>query len=741
MSVQMNLSGEPPNDAGGAPPKGGQPSGAGARASRMPAWPRWLRRDGLWPDPGWARREWKGLTLVAVLVVAGLTFNGWLATCGFDRCPTPQEIRAYHPAEGGRILDRRGRQLGQVEPIRRINVPLSAIPAQVQQAFLAVEDRRFHEHQGVDWRGVMRATVRNVAALGVREGFSTITMQVARNTYLARRFPYTDRSLQRKLIELRITALLERALTKEQILELYLNTIYLGNGTYGVEATSRDLFGRSVEHLTLPEGAVLAALPKGPSAYTPRRYPERARARRDLVLSLMAREGYVTAAEAQAAARRPLKLAPVDARRTAATASYALDLVRATVDSLLRGSGFETGDIVVRTTLDADAQQAAQRAVARQADAIQRESGRAQAKEKVEGAFVALDPRTGGIVAMVGGREHQRGAFNRATSAHRQPGSAFKPFVYAAALGAGFTPTSLVDDAPIEVQQGTTIWRPANSNGVYLGRVTMRTALARSSNSAAVRVAQSVGERSVVDRARRNGIASPLSAVPAIALGALEVTPLELVTAYAPFANGGNHVTPHVLTRIETADGTVLWSGQPRLTPVMDARDAFQLTSMLRSVVDEGTARSLRGMGVEQPVAGKTGTTNNGADVWFVGYTPSLVAGVWFGYDTPRSLGDDAAGGRYAAPAWAEFYRDGWRDKSADGEWPVPDGLIMKVVDAENGLLADEWCPWTRREWYKPGTEPTSYCDVHFAPYVDDPRWYDQVRERIGGIFRGVIPF
>jgi len=244
-----------------------------------------------------------------------------------------------------------------------------------------------------------------------------------------------------------------------------------------------------------------------------------------------------------------------------------------------------------------------------------------------------------------------------------------------------------------------------------------------------------------VERARRNGIASRLSAVPAIALGALEVTPLELVAAYAPFANGGNRVTPHLVTRIETADGTVLWTGQPAITPVMDARDAFQLTSMLRSVVDEGTARSLRGMGVEQPVAGKTGTTNNGADVWFVGYTPSVVAGVWFGYDTPRSLGDAAAGGRYAAPAWAEFYRDGWRDKSADGDWPVPDGLVMRVVDAENGELAGEWCPWTRREWYKPGTEPTQHCADHYEPYFDDSSWYDGIRERIGGIFRGVIPF
>ena len=243
----------------------------------------------------------------------------------------------------------------------------------------------------------------------------------------------------------------------------------------------------------------------------------------------------------------------------------------------------------------------------------------------------------------------------------------------------------------------------------------MRRALMKSSNAAAVRVSRAVGEQRVIQAAHRNGITSPLSPVPAIALGALEVTPVELVTAYAPFANGGLRVRPRLVRRIERADGSVLWANET-VTPVavMDPRDAFQMTSMMRAVVDRGTATAIRAYGVTQSVAGKTGTTNNGADVWFVGYTKSLVAGFWFGYDTPHSITGDASGGRLAAPAWAEFYREGWRDRSADTEWAPPAGMGPRLIDAETGLLAGDWCPFTTREWFKPGTEPTAVCDEHY---------------------------
>jgi penicillin-binding protein 1A len=685
------------------------------------------------------RRRWRSLAVLGAVVVAVVGLDAWLVTCGFKGCPTAVEVRRFRPIEGSRVLDRAGRELGRLSYVRRVNVPLEQVPVIVRQAFLATEDRRFYEHRGLDWRGVGRAVVRNVGALGIREGFSTITMQVARNGFTPQ--IATRRTLRRKLLELRLARLIERHLTKDEILTLYLNIIYLGNGTYGVEAASRDLFGKSISEVTLAEAATLAALPKGPSAYTPRRDPARARARRDLVLSLMAREGYISESSAREAAARPLAVAKEEWRPPRSNSSV-IGAVRALVDSVLGLGAVDEADVTVYTTIDATAQRAAERAVRDQAAIIDREVRRyvGRTNDQVEGALVALDPRTGDIRALVGGRHGEPGGFNRAISARRQPGSAFKPFVYAAALGVGFTPASLVDDQPVRVEQGGQVWTPANFGGEYTGRITMRNALARSSNAAAVRFTRAAGEQRVAQLARRNGIASPLAAVPSIALGALEVTPLELVDAYAPFANGGFRVKPRLVRGIESSDGELLWASETAPPDsVIDPRDAFQLTSMLRSVVDEGTGRAVRDYGARGPIAGKTGTTNNGADVWFVGYTPSLVAGVWFGYDTPRSMGAGATGGRFAAPAWAAFYRTGWPQGVRDADWTPPPGLVSVTIDADDGLLATEWCPVTRREWFRPGSEPTRYCDQH----LESPDWErpfigvgKKIVEALKGIFR-----
>jgi penicillin-binding protein 1A len=687
------------------------------------------------------RARWRSLAALALAAALVAAFDGWLATCGFGGCPTPAEIRGYRPSEGSRVFDRTGRPLGQLTYVRRVNVELSDVPAQVRQAFIATEDRRFYEHDGLDWRAVPRAALRNIAAMGVREGFSTITMQVARNAFTPRLVRH-ERSLRKKLIELRMARLIEGNLTKDEILELYLNVIYLGNGTYGVEAASRDLFGKSVKRLSLAEGAVLAALPKGPSAYTPRRDMARARRRRDLVLTLMAREGYISRQRAAAAAREPIRLAKAE-WRPPQERSAALDAVRAVVDSVLGDGALERGDVMVYTTLDAAAQRAAERAIATHAARIQRESRawHGDIGQEVQGAFVALDPRNGDIRAMVGARRPEARGFNRAVSARRQPGSAFKPFVYAAALQAGFGPSSYVDDEPVEVREGGRVWTPANYGGEYGGTVTLRRALMRSANAAAVRVSRSVGEQRVVQLARRNGIRSALQPVPSIALGALEVTPLELTTAYAPFANGGSRVTPRLVRRIEDGDGTVLWAREPApLVRVMDPMDAYQLTAMLRAVVDHGTGRAVREWGVSGPVAGKTGTTNNGADVWFVGYTPTVVASVWFGYDEPRPIAGDASGGRLAAPAWAAFYTRGWKEPAASRQaWRPPEGMVARTIDALTGELATEWCEVTVREYFKPGLEPTTYCRRHEEPeweLDDDEGITDQLRDALRRIFR-----
>lgn len=688
----------------------------------------------------WLRdSEHRGRHIALVLVGLGTILLAWLAiwvgTCGFYGCPSTAQIQAFRPTEGSRVLDRSGTPIGRLTYVRRINVPLSTVPPVVRAAFIATEDRRFYHHGGIDWRSAGRALLRNTSHLSVREGFSTITMQVVRNAFL----PHlsSERSFRRKLIELELARRLERTLTKQQILEMYLNVIYLGNGTYGVEAASRDLFGKSVKRVSLAEAATLAALAKGPSLYAPRRHLERARARRNLVLSLMAREGYITVEHASRTQKEPLRLARAEWRPTR-DRSYALDPVRASVDSLLGNDVATAGDLIVHSTLDAGAQRAAERAIRIQADAIERQTSRSRVSGvKLEGTLVALDPRTGAIRALVGGRRSVARGFNRALVARRQPGSAFKPFVYAAALSAGYTPATVLDDSPVEIQDEGRTWRPENFGGEYGGPLTFRRALMRSANAATVRLSQAVGERRVVAYAQRSGIRSRMDAVPALALGALEVTPLELVAAYAPFANGGMRVEPYLVERIETTDGTVLWRA-PHRTPrrVLGRAEAFQITSMLESVVDGGTGRALRNMGVRGLVAGKTGTTNRGADVWFIGYTPTLVAGVWFGYDSPRAIAPNASGGRLAAPAWAIFFLDGWHERSPSGAWTPPQELVERKIDASNGELANEWCPVTQREWFKSGTEPTKVCHEHEAPFLHD---LEDLGRKIGKVLGRIL--
>jgi penicillin-binding protein 1A len=378
------------------------------------------------------------------------------------------------------------------------------------------------------------------------------------------------------------------------------------------------------------------------------------------------------------------------------------------------------GDVTVQTTLDFTLQHAADKNVVKQAAAITQETrdtyGRVPAP--AQGAYIALDPQSGDIRALVTGHRTQRGQFDRAIFAKRQPGSAFKPFVYATAMHFGWAPSTVVTDEPIEVDMGTTVWTPANYNDDYKGDVTLREALENSLNAATVKVSQRVGIRNVIQTARNNGITSQLQPVPSLALGAEEVTPVELVTAYAPFANGGLRVRPRLVSAILAPDGTMLKEMEPGpRVPAMDPRDAYEVNSMLRAVVDYGTGHALRDWGISGPVAGKTGTTNNGTDVWFVGFSPTLVAGVWFGYDTPRPIAENASGGRLAAPVWAEIYRTGWREQRGAG-WVVPPGMVSAIIDPESGQLATDYCPRRVREWFKPDAVPQDPCSLHTADRV-----------------------
>jgi penicillin-binding protein 1A len=688
---------------------------------------------------------------VALGAVGAVVTASWWWSCGWQGCPTTAELRAWRPTEGGALLGRDSALVSALSPVRRVNVPLARVPAHVRGAFIAVEDRRFRSHSGVDWRGVVRATASNLRAGGVREGASTITMQLARNVFLGNRA--TERTWGRKLLEWRYATLIERALTKDDILERYLNAIYLGNGVYGVEAASRDLFGKRISDVSLAEAAMLAGLPKAPSSYSPRNDRARALARRAIVLDILARDKLASPAALAAARKAPLRIAKSEWTSSRTADSWAVEAARVTLDSL-RDAGvipraLNDGQLRVWSTIDRRAQLAAERTVAAGAAAIDQErswsDGALRGTDRTQGALVALDPETGAMRAIVGGRRIERRGFNRAFRAKRQPGSTFKPFVYAAALQQGFTTASMIDDEPVEINAGRDVWRPANYGDEYAGRITLRDALTRSANAATVRISRDVGMERIATLAHAQGIVSDLPLVPALALGAAAVTPLEITSAYAAFANGGRRVVPYLVEKVEDPFGRIIW--QRPVTPsrtVLDASDAFLVTSLLQSVVDRGTGNAVRAAGIRGPVAGKTGTTNDGADVWFVGYTPTLVAGIWFGADAPQPLGYNASGGRLAAPQWARFLRDGWHSPEEDAPWTPPAGIETKTIDIGTGKLASDWCGPSRREYFKTGTVPSSSCEEEQSLAMrdaDPPDWSDASPPEaiVGDIVNGAL--
>ena len=712
------------------------------------------------PSVSWRTRLFKpSLYAGALVVAAALTTVSWWWSCGWQGCPTPAQLRAWRPTEGGALLARDSAFVSALSPVNRTNVPLSRVPAHVQAAFIAVEDRRFHMHHGVDWYGVGRATVANVAAGSVREGASTITMQLARNVFLGNRA--TERTLGRKLLEWRYATLLERSLSKQDILERYLNAIYLGNGVYGVEGASRDLFGKSVKDISLSEAAMLAGLPKAPSSYSPRRDKARALARRAIVFDVLLREGVADSATIQTLRNKPLKVVRAEWAPARAVDSWAVEAVRVTLDSLRKAGviprSLNDAQLRVWSTIDRRAQIAGERAITLGASQIDQERASGgfsvgSARSRTQGALVALDPATGALRAIVGGRRIERKGFNRALRAKRQPGSTFKPFVYAEALRQGFTAATMLEDEPVEIDIGRTVWTPANYGDDYAGHITMRDALARSANAATVRLSSKLSVKRIADLAHAQGITSDLPIVPALALGAGAVTPLELTVAYAPFGNGGKRVQPYLVERVEDQFGRVIWTHPSAVgTTVLEATDAFLITSLLQGVVDRGTGRPVRDAGIRGPVAGKTGTTNDGTDVWFVGYTPTLVASVWFGADDPQPLGWNASGGRMAAPVWARFLRDGWHSPEDDSAWVPPSGIETKQIDIGTGKLASNWCGPSRREFFVRGSAPKQSCEDD--PYlamrdVEPPDWHDssgqgeidpaQIAETVSGVLEAV---
>ena len=628
-------------------------------------------------------------------------------------CPPVEALRDYHPPQASLVLDRDGKLLARLAPEERIVVPLAAMSPKLVAAFLAVEDRRFYQHHGIEWHRVGGALWRDLRTLSLREGSSTITMQLARNVFPDRLT--RARTLRRKIAEMIVARRIEQQLGKEQILELYLNQIYLGNGCYGVEAAAHGYFGRSANDVTIAQAALLAGLPKAPSNYDPRRFPELAVKRRNLVLGQMAKSKAITSKEEAAALKAGLRLrAPEEEGR----APWFVAAVRRVLHDRF-GPDAETQGLRVLTTLDAGLQRDAERELLRQIEAI--ESGKlgrypgkpcdGEPDDCLEGLFVALDPQTGDVRALVGGRDYRLSEFDRATQARRQAGSTFKAFVWTAALQAGVPASALVDTT-----RPLPDYAPADGQAPVDRRVTVREGLRISSNRAAVALGEHVGVQKVIDAARACGLADPIPAYPATFLGAADVVPISLVAAFAPFANGGWRVAPRFIDEVRSVKGEVVFHEPVTTAKALEPAVAFLMSSLLQDVVERGTGTAARaGLPQALPVLGKTGTTNAAQDVWFVGATPQLVAGVWLGFDQPRPLGAGATGGKLAAPVFARVIAAWERGQVLPPAWSPPPGIESHEVDIRTGGLATSGCPRTdvALEWYLPGTAPPADCSEH----------------------------
>lgn len=778
--------------------------------------------------------------IVALVVSAALA---WFVSGLAGNLPDYLVLAEYEPEVTTRFHAENGQLIAEYARQRRLYLPVQSVPNRVKQAFLSAEDKNFYRHWGVDFFGIARASVHNLRAYGLGQplvGASTITQQVAKNFLLT-----NERSIERKIKEAILAFRIERAFSKDEILELYLNEIFLGLGTYGIAAASLEYFDKSVDELTLAEAAYLAALPKGPNNYHPFRHKDRAIGRRNWVIDRMVENGFVTSADGEAAKGVELGVVVHDAAPDEFISNYFAEEVRRQLAEMLGEDVLYTGGLSVRTSLNSDLQRVARRAlmnglvnydvsrgwrgpvtqidvggdwgaalaeisplsdvpewrlaavlslsdteatvglrtglipgtrrvgperdtavirfeeltwanwgigerrgqsVETPGDAlavgdvvyVERVGGASESYwlrqiPEVQGGLVAMDPHTGRVLAMVGGFSFAQSQFNRATQALRQPGSSFKPFVYAAALDSGYTPSSVVMDAPISIDPGfgQPVWRPQNYSNKFYGPSTLRTGIELSRNVMTVRLAQDMGMPLVAEYARRFGIYDDLGSYLPLSLGSGETTVLRMVSGYSVFANGGRSISPTLIDRIQNRYGETIfrheericegceadaWRGQdePNIIDnrdqVLDPMTAYQIVSMLEGVVLRGTATRVS-RAIDNPIAGKTGTTNDYRDAWFVGFTPDLAVGVYVGYDQPRNLGRSGTGGELAAPIFIEFMEQALADVPPV-PFPVPEGMVFIAIDRKTGLAVSSEGTNTILEVFKPGLGPPNRYSV-----------------------------
>jgi penicillin-binding protein 1A len=605
--------------------------------------------------PAWKKPVVRRSVVAVVLVVGGVTAVRVVAADVDKSLPDPKELQTF--ARPGTLTIRAsdGTILHQLGPATREKLKIDQIPKRLIEAFIASEDRRFYDHSGVDFQGIARAIVRNFRSGEVVEGGSTLTQQLARIVYLNQ-----DRSIGRKIREAMIAQKLERAVNKDQILEQYLNLVFLGSNAYGVADAAWVYFSKPVSQLTLSEMATIAGLPPAPSVYSPLENLDKARERRNTVLDRMVTAGYITMAEAEAAKAQPLTVKPSTPKKIQSDAPYFTYYVQQQVPKLVSKEALEAGGITVETSLNAKWQKVAEKAVR---NTIQ-DDGNAEGFK--QGALVAIDPRSGEVRAMVGGYDFYKDSmFNRATQAQRQPGSTFKSFVYATAIGAGFSPNQGYPDERFMVDG----YQPKNYGNKYSGWQSMRSALTKSLNVVAVKVLIDVGFDPVIKLAQSMGIRSKLEPTYSMALGAYEVNLLELTSAYGTFAAQGNAIEPRGIRRILDRTGKILYDAQVKPKRSLDAESANIVTWMLRSVVSEGTGRPAQ---IDRPVAGKTGTSEQARDLWFIGYIPQLVTGVWLGNDDSSPTWGTSG---TAAYTWQQFMKEAVKGMPVQKFPEIPDNI------------------------------------------------------------------
>ena len=630
-------------------------------------------------------RCWTNIHLIIYFFILGSLANiiiglGLFIFLTLD-IPDISSLSNYTPSLTTTIMDKEGRILDRVFKENRYLVAIDKLPELLPKAFIAAEDARFFEHRGVDFLSILRAFITNLRKGGMVQGGSTITQQVTRSLLLS-----PEKTYSRKIKEAILAYRIDANLSKDQILYLYLNQIYLGEGAYGVEAGALTYFGKHVWELSLAEITMLAGLPQAPSRYSPLKHYDSAKKRQAYVLNRMADEGFITPAEAQQAYDKILLWAPVP--QSSPDYEYFLQYIHQYVGKKYGEELLFSGGLTIYTTLDPTMQDAAVFAVQKGIEELTKRHNKGINPEPAQAALLCMEVTTGAVRAMAGGTSFSKSQFNRALQARRQPGSAFKPIIYATALEREISPMAIIMDEPITLPSGVPgeVWTPQNYDGKFNGPTSLRTALIQSRNIVTIKLLQQVGINRVVKMAKRLGIHSHLITNLSLALGSSEVSLLELTAAYAAMANQGNYVEPLFITRIVDRTGKVIEENRPEPRPALDSRTAYQMTSILQDVIQEGTGKGARGL--DLPAAGKTGTTDKNMDAWFIGYTPMIATGVWVGYDKKASLGKDETGGKAAVPIWLDFMKTTSGIHPLSVHFEVPQGVTTLPIDPETGEYA-----------------------------------------------------